>query len=123
MCIEETNVNEPLMKCRKRRNDVKIGRQSLARDKIGSYLNCGLVGIRHKDGVNSMQASKWNLGTCRSDVKREAQEPKLKCESIDAEHRGGAGRSSDEGSVMELEQRTCVTLSRGGEQLAKGGFA
>ena len=116
-------MNEPLMTCRKRRNDVKIGRQSLARDQTGSSLNCGPVGIRHKDGVNSTQASKWNLGTCRSDDKGEAQGPKLECESTNAEHRGGAGRSSDEGSVMELERRTCVTLSRGGEQLVKGGFA
>jgi len=31
-----------------------------------------------------------------------------KCESTDAEHRGGATRSSDEGSVMEPEQRGCI---------------
>lgn len=30
--------------------------------------------------------------------------------STDAEHRGGAIRSSDEGSVMELERRGCVVL-------------
>ena len=30
--------------------------------------------------------------------------------STDAEHRGGAIRSSDEGSVMELERRDCVVL-------------
>ncbi|TKB09086.1 group II intron reverse transcriptase/maturase [Desulforhopalus sp. IMCC35007] len=31
-----------------------------------------------------------------------------KCESTDAEHRGGATRSSDEGSVMELERRGSI---------------
>jgi hypothetical protein len=31
--IEETNASEPLRKCRKRRNDVKTGKVSLARDK------------------------------------------------------------------------------------------
>lgn len=31
-----------------------------------------------------------------------------KSESTDAEHRGGATRRSDEGSVMELEQRGCI---------------
>ena len=30
--------------------------------------------------------------------------------STDAEYRGGAIRSSDEGSVMELERRDCVVL-------------
>ena len=31
-------MNEPLMKCRKRSDDVKTGRVSLTRDKFGSYL-------------------------------------------------------------------------------------
>jgi hypothetical protein len=31
-----------------------------------------------------------------------------KCESTDAEHRGGATRSSDEDSVMELERRGSI---------------
>ena len=31
-----------------------------------------------------------------------------KCESTDAEHRGGATRSSDEGSVMVLERRGSI---------------
>jgi hypothetical protein len=33
VCVKEANVNKPLMKCRKRRDDVKTGRESLARDK------------------------------------------------------------------------------------------
>ncbi len=32
----------------------------------------------------------------------------LKDESTDAEHRGGVARSSEEGSVMELERRGCT---------------
>jgi hypothetical protein len=115
-------VNEPLLKCRKRSDDVKNGWQSLTHDKDRSYLNCGLFGIRHKGGVNSKQAFVCNLGTCRSDVKGETQEPKLKCESTNAEHRGGADRSSDEGSVMELEQRICVTRSVKLKQLERGGL-
>jgi hypothetical protein len=31
--IKETNASEPLRKCRKRRNDVETGKESLARDK------------------------------------------------------------------------------------------
>ena len=32
--------------------------------------------------------------------------------STDAEHRGGAARGSDEGSVMELERGGCVVQPR-----------
>ena len=32
-----------------------------------------LGGVRHKGGVNLIQAFAWNLGTCRPDVKGEAQ--------------------------------------------------
>ncbi len=34
----ETKVSEPLMTCRKRRDGVKTGVESLLRDKFGSYL-------------------------------------------------------------------------------------
>src|ERR1700732_1505160 len=33
-------------------------------------------------------------------------------QSTDAEHRGGAARSRDEGSVMELDPRSCVVQPR-----------
>ncbi len=36
--FKETSASEPLMTCRKRRNGVKIGWESLARDKSGGYL-------------------------------------------------------------------------------------
>jgi len=35
------SASEPLLKCRKRREDVKTGRKSLTRDKFGSYLFTG----------------------------------------------------------------------------------
>ena len=34
----ETNASEPLMKCRKRRDDVKTEGESLTRDKLGGNL-------------------------------------------------------------------------------------
>ena len=43
-----------------------------------------------------------------------------KDQSTDAEHRGGATRSSVEGSVMELEQRGCVVQLLTKEQPEKG---
>ena len=42
--------------------------------------------------------------------------------STDAEHRGGETRSSDEGSVMDLEQRGCIVQLRLIRQPAMEGF-
>ena len=51
----------------------------------------------------------WNVGTCRPDDKGETQMGgPHKGESTDAGHRGGAARSREEGSVMELDRRDCV---------------
>lgn len=38
VCIEETNASEPLMTCRKRRNDVETTGESLLWDKLGGCL-------------------------------------------------------------------------------------
>jgi len=65
--------SEPLMKCRKRRNDVKTGGRSLTRDKFGRYLFYWPNGIRHRSGMNLLQAFVWNVGTCRSNVKGDPQ--------------------------------------------------
>ena len=56
----------------------------MAQDKSKEYLINRLGGIRHLDGVNLVQALKWNVVTCRSDVKGEAQveapqEPEYRC--------------------------------------------
>ena len=115
-------MNEPLMKCRKRTDDIKTGGKSLTRDKNRGHLKCCLFGIRHVGGVNLIQAFVWNVGTCRLDEKGEAQEPKLKCESTDAGHGDGASRSSDEGSVMELERRACAISSEEIGQPVRGGL-
>lgn len=42
--------------------------------------------------------------------------------STDAEHRGGATRSSDEASVMGLKQRGCIVQLRLIKQPAMEGF-
>jgi len=115
-------VNEPLLTCRKRTDDIKTGGKSLTRDKNRGRLECCLFGIRHEGGVNLIQAFVWNVGTCRCDDKGEMQEPKLKCESTEAWHRGGASRSSDEGFVMELERRACAISSEETEQPNRVGL-
>lgn len=45
------------------------------------------------------------MRTCRSDVKGEVQVENPQGESTEAEHRDGSARSSEEASVMEVEQR------------------
>ena len=53
-----------------------------------------------------IRASIRNVRTCRSDVKGAGQAGSpCKTLSTKAEHRGGVARSSEEGSVMELERR------------------
>ena len=55
--------------------------------------------------MNIIQALVRNMRTCRPDDKREAQVETPRGESIDAGHRDGSVRSSDEVSVMEMERR------------------
>ena len=54
-----------------------------------------LSGVRHKGGVNLIQAPMRNVGNCRPDVKGEAQVEAHKGESTEAGHSGGTTRSSE----------------------------
>jgi len=53
-------------------------------------------------------------------LREKLKRPKPQGESTDAEHWGGPTRRSDEGSVMELEQRGRVRRSHLAKQLATG---
>ena len=67
------------------------------------------IGVRHEGGVTLIQASMRNVGTCRPDVKGEAQVDNIrKGESTDAGHRDGDARSRVEGPVMGLDRRGVV---------------
>src|ERR1700739_196142 len=94
------------MTCRKRIGDVETGGKGLTR---GGCPDFAPDGIRHGGGVALNRALVRNVGTCRPDAKGAIQAGGP-CEdrSTDAGHRGGAARSSDEGSVMELERRGWV---------------
>ena len=61
----------------------------------GEPVYC-LGGVRHKGGVNLIQAFAWNLGICRPDDKGETQVETHEGESTNAGHRGGPTRSSEE---------------------------
>ncbi len=81
----------------------------VARDKVVGIPDYCPTGVRHKGGVNLVQALVRNIGTCRLDVKGEAQVNSLhKSQSTDAGHRGGGARSRVEGLVMGLDRRGVV---------------
>ena len=97
------------MTCRKRIGDVETGGKSLTRDKSGRCPDFGPDGIRHEGGVTLNRAFARNVGTCRPDAKGAIQAGGPREDrSTDAGHRGGAARSSKEGSVMGLKRRGCV---------------
>jgi len=104
--ITETSVSEPLMTCRKvpwrRRNQERVSLLGQGWE----VPDDGPTGVRHEGGVTVILASMRNVRTCRSDVKGAGQAGSpCKTLSTEAEHRGGVARSSEEGSVMELERR------------------
>jgi hypothetical protein len=97
------------MTCRKHIGDVETGGKSLTRDESGGCPDFGPDGIRHEGGVTLNRAFARNVGTCRPDAKGAIQAGGPREDrSTDAGHRGGATRSSEEGSVMGLERRRCV---------------
>ena len=61
--------------------------------------------IRHRGGVTLTQAFVRNVGTCRLDVKRDVQGRNPKDQRIDARHRDGATRSSEELGESPRERR------------------
>ena len=119
----ESNANEPLMTCRKRRNDVKTGRESLTRDKSGSNLLTGQTasGIKAARTRFRLLCGTWEPVTPM--IREQRKERSSKCQSTEAGYRGGVTCSSDEGSVMELERRGYPIRSEKREQPAMGGLA
>src|SRR6201984_2383523 len=76
----------------------------------------GLSGVRHEGGVTIAQALVRNSGTCRCDVKGEVQAGAPgKGESTDAQHRGGAVCSREEGPVMGLDRRDGIVRRAGSD--------
>lgn len=104
----EPNVSEPLMTCRKRRNDVKTGERSLPRDKSGGRLLTAQTasGMKVAGGQSRLLCGTWEPVTPMPREKHKWRPHE--CESTDAGYRGGATRSSDERPVMGRERRGCL---------------
>ena len=103
------SASELLKTCRKCIEDVETG---------GIFVTPGAVwekpvycphGVRHEGSMTLFWASVRNVGTGRAAAKGEARVGgPHEGESTEAEHRGGAACSRDEGSVMSLDQRGCI---------------
>lgn len=61
------------------------------------------------------------MRTCRFDVKGENQVETPQDKSTNAKHRGGPACSSDEASVMEVEQRRWLVQFEANDQPDMGG--
>ncbi len=92
----KTNVSEPLMTCRKRRDAIETSLQSLAWDESGGRPAYCLGGGRHRDGVSPAQALVWNAGTCTPMPRETSKWLTHEEQSTNAMFRGGRARSSDE---------------------------
>nr|WP_244191142.1 reverse transcriptase domain-containing protein [Prosthecochloris sp. ZM] len=119
----ESNANEPLMNCRKRRDDVKTGRESLAREKSGRNLFTDRMasGIKAARTRVRLLCGTWEPVTPM--LRERRKERPSKRLSTDAVYRGGVLCSSVEGSVMELEQREYPIWPDVCGQPVKGGTA
>ena len=73
--------------------------------------------IRHRGGVTLDQAVVWNVGTCRLDVKRDVQGRNPEDQRIDARHRDGATRSSEElGETLREQRGRVIRLDASGNR-------
>ena len=112
MRIGKANVSEPLMKCRKRMDDVKTGVESLSRDQRGGDP----LTARVASGIKVARVRSWlEQGTWEPVASMRREKPKWKPhegQSTDARHRGGWARSSEEVPVMGMERRGPITQLR-----------
>src|SRR5262245_12663572 len=97
------------MTCRKRRDDVKTGVESLLRDQRGGHP----LTARVASGMKVARVRFWlEWGTWEpvaSMLREKLKWKPHKSPSTDAGHRGGWARSSSEGPVMGLERRGPIT--------------
>ena len=100
------------MTCRKHKDDVKTGVESLPRDQRGGYP----LTARVASGMKVARVRSWlEWGTWEPVASMPREKLKWKTHkslSTDAGHRGGWARSSGEGPVMGLERRGPITPFR-----------
>jgi hypothetical protein len=109
--IGKATAREPLMTCRKHKDDVKTGVESLPRDqRWGDPLTASVA-----SGMKVARVRSWlEWGTWEPVASMPREKPKWKPhkgQSTDAGHRGGWARSSGEVPVMGMERRGPIIQS------------
>ena len=120
MRVGKATAREPPMTCRKHKDDVKTGVESLPWDqRWGDPLTASAA-----SGMKVARVRSW-LGyvTWEPVASMPREEPKWRThegQSTDAGHRGGWARSSGEGPVMGLERRGPIIPFRRRDNPAMG---
>ena len=96
MAGKKRTAREPLITCRKRRDDVKTAGSRYRGMSFGGACFTDRSGIRHGGGLSLLEAVMRNVGTWSTDVNGEAQVEEPRGESTEAVPRGGFTRSSCE---------------------------
>ena len=119
----ESNASELLMKCRKRRDVVKTGGESLLREESGGHLFTAQMatGMKAARMRSRLLCGTWEPVTPMPRERYKGKPPEYL--STDAGYRGGATRSSEEDPVMGLERRGCPIWPGTREQLETGGLS
>lgn len=103
------NESEPLMTYRNSFKTLSKPRGPHTLGKVCAEPAYGAGDSRYKGGMNPVQAWEWNMGTCPLMAREICKREDPARENTDAVGRGGATRSSEEGFVMNLERRGCIT--------------
>src|SRR4051812_36886990 len=118
--IGKATAREPLMTCRKRRDDVKTGVESLSRDQRGGDP----LTARVASGIQVARVRSWlEQGTWEPVASMLREEPKWtphEGQSSDARHRGGWACRRVEVPVMGRERRGPITQFSSSGQLSNG---
>jgi hypothetical protein len=118
----ESNASEPLMTCRKRRDGVKTGGESLLREKSGGNLFTAQAasGMKAARTRSRLLCGTWEPVTPMLREPAKGKPPEVV--STEAGYRGGATCSSEEGPVTGLERRGCPIRPEEKKQPAMGGL-
>ena len=110
--IEKVNISEKLSKCRKSSDDIKTEDEWVSRDEPIGYLFTGWAMSGIEMARAQLRLFCGTAGACSCDAKGDGQEKKIKALSIDVRHMDGPISTSVEASVMAVEQKDRVNLSR-----------
>ena len=109
MTGKKRTAREPLLKCRKRRDDVKTVGESLLRDKLRRNLSTGGAASGMRGGLSLPKRrlnGTWEPETPMLTEKPQVQETRGR-EYGSGDSGGGTACSSDEVSDKEMERRLC----------------